>query len=481
MARKKIFWILSLVCAILAAGIFAANSLIQPGDSEEYIYTIKCVYKWCFIPLCCFALISNPLSISLLSFSAASRRLWMWYTALGAVFTAIPLLSPPISDLNWVFGYVFSAFWLIGFFLLAFGLFIGGVKLNNNWSSILCLLGTLLFILCIVEASQIGSATYEDSIRGDSANSKYVLAGEADSKPPMRDSSIGRVPGKSSHPTASFGHRDLMFDTPVYDARYTFDDMGRRILPAAPKARNDLLIFGCSFTFGCGLENEQTWAWLLAKDLGPDWRLANYAYNGFGLQHMLGMLEDNMISPPTGQFRQALFLAIKDHIRRFTGLFSLKSLWYDMEDGKLVRKGFTTESPYAPIIKIPAIFNGSKAARWLASSLSGFIYGRNLERFKAAYVEMLVESAKILKDKYGTDLTVLLWPDIEDIAPELEKRHIRILFARQMLVDWDAKGEAVYHIVPKQEVHPNAKAAVELAAGLAGFYRSLAAASQNSQ
>ncbi len=64
----------------------------------------------------------------------------------------------------------------------------------------------------------------------------------------------------------------------------------------------------------------------------------------------------------------------------------------------------------------------------------------------------------------------MLWPGIEEAAPLLEKEGIPVLLAQDFLPSYTGNG-LPYHIVPHIETHPNEKAANELAAGLADYYR----------
>ena len=258
----------------------------------------------------------------------------------------------------------------------------------------------------------------------------------------------------------------------LFDVRYGFDAQGRRVTPASdgtPLA--EVLLFGCSFTFGYGLEDNETWPWQLGELLGPKWRVSNYAYNGFGPQQMLTLLEEGLIEAPVSSKRAALFLAIEGQIPRNAGLLFRHSIRYALrDDGHLERDGFTTDSPYTILFLLPGYFNGSQLVRHLSGCLTQFFVKRHHDDFVKSYLAILEESARLLREKYNTPLTILLWPDVEYLEAELQQRGIATLRARSLLPDWDTAGDA-YCIDPRWERHPSSKATRELAEGLAAYFR----------
>ena len=90
---------------------------------------------------------------------------------------------------------------------------------------------------------------------------------------------------------------------------------------ACPK-KKPIVAFGCSFTWGQGLEEHQTWPHKLAHAMKRP--VINLGYQGWGIQHMLWMLEsgwggvEEMEEP---EF--AIFMFIPDHVRRLSSLFGV--------------------------------------------------------------------------------------------------------------------------------------------------------------
>jgi hypothetical protein len=132
------------------------------------------------------------------------------------------------------------------------------------------------------------------------------------------DALLGWAPQKGIRTRASLFDRG----TRVYDVTYTIDSKGLRIPPPAGKTHpaGTALFFGCSFTFGAGLEDGETLPYQVGIQSEGRWRALNLAFNGYGPHHMLAAIEGGRVrrvieSPP----RYAFFVAIPNHLERVGG------------------------------------------------------------------------------------------------------------------------------------------------------------------
>lgn len=469
-ARLKI-WI-SNICALCAAVFFLLHMTLPQDASPEYTYTVKILVQW-FLPFVLIVALVTRGSVICL-FRVVCRR-WKIVAVAGVVCLLIPLLAPPAGQLSWRIGYLLSACWMTGTLCAAIVFFTVAARINNMLSGGLCLIGSLALAFSMMEGYLLFLPQVEDGLLDDSRHSKYVLSKQAVF--PAENFSITSI-GTFPKATGSFefvAHRALKFDRELFDVRYGFDAQGRRVTQASDGSpRADLLLFGCSYTFGHGLEDTETWPWKLGKLLGPAWRISNYAFNGFGPQQMLTRLEEGMVEEPSAPERAALFLAIEHQIRRNSSLFYMHSVRYALRaDGRLERDGFSSDPPYAILFFLPKYFNGSQLVRQISNFVTEYLVKQHHDEFLKTYLAILEESARLLREKYKASLTVLLWPDVEYIEPELRQRGIATLRARDLLPDWDNTKGAAYRIHPKWEWHPNAKAASELAEGLARYFRQL--------
>ncbi len=113
----------------------------------------------------------------------------------------------------------------------------------------------------------------------------------------------------------------------VFDASYTIGANGLRISsPAAgePAALSPCaLFFGCSFTFGQGLEDHETLPFRVQEASGQRYRTYNFGVNGYGPHQMLAALQhdlvDDVISCDPMQVSHVFYQGITDHVGRAAG------------------------------------------------------------------------------------------------------------------------------------------------------------------
>lgn len=167
-------------------------------------------------------------------------------------------------------------------------------------------------------------------------------------------------------------------------------------------------------------------------------------------------------------------MAIENHLPRNSGLFPVTGPSYELKKNcELARGPLTSECQYRTLADIQYILNGSQLARELGARFVDMLALSKREEHTRTFLAIMEKSARILRGQYGTALTALLWPDFEFIAPELEKRGIPVILARNFLKDWNEKGAPAYQIAPIHETHPNTRATRELADGLAAYLRNL--------
>lgn len=368
-----------------------------------------------------------------------------------------------------------SACWSLGALCLSLAVFLLAATCRHSMtSSLCCLVASLILAFACLEAWMLGTEQVTDGLVDDTAQSRYVQTGQAERHSQNTFMPYGTFPAALGHPYY-VAQRVLRFDRILFDVRYGFDALGHRVTPLSTQpTQAEILVFGCSFSFGHGLEDEETWAWLLGKALGPAWRITNYAYKGFGAQQMLTLLEEGVVSKPESNAKAAVFLALHHHVRRNDGLLeaSLSRRYALNEHGQLYTAGWSKDR-YSTLYTLPKFFNGSQLVQHCCSLLQGAIVKQKHDTFLATYVAMLEKSSHLLREKYGIPLTILLWPDIEYIAPALQEKDIAFLKVRDMLPLWDESKGEVYYIAPRYETHPNSRAAQEIATALARYYRPL--------
>lgn len=272
----------------------------------------------------------------------------------------------------------------------------------------------------------------------------------------------------------------------LYEATYTIDENGWRTTGPPPQApTGSLLCLGGSFTFGQGLQDEQSWPWLVASELGPEVQVVNLGAPGWGPAQMLALaesseLDEALAAPP----RVAVYLAISGHPQRVTG----DAPWSE---------GFPRYEPDEEGVPRRRGSHGKKTPTRERSSAERFLR-RNLRR--SALVRRLLQestpgnptdqadqiepwaavvgrTAEVLRERYSDlRLVVLFWDDSgperdrwsrqEAMISALEERGLEVV----RLSTWlpDLREDPRWRI--PHDRHPSAPAAAELARGVTAWW-----------
>jgi hypothetical protein len=95
-----------------------------------------------------------------------------------------------------------------------------------------------------------------------------------------------------------------------YFASYATDAEGNRVMPAPVAARSTVMFLGDSFTFGAGVNDDQTFPFVLATEHWTDVRVINAGVGGWGLTQFHLRLTDALAQRP---FPTVVFVVIIPH------------------------------------------------------------------------------------------------------------------------------------------------------------------------
>jgi len=127
---------------------------------------------------------------------------------------------------------------------------------------------------------------------------------------------------KPRYNTVIRDHMYLKNGLELYDVEYSIDSIGRRITPRVCNdsiAVQDVLFFGGSYTFGAGVNDDETLPYYLSK-FAPEYRAFNYGFCGYGPQQMLELLmRDDIASGVDGEDPTFVYPFIDCHLLRLVG------------------------------------------------------------------------------------------------------------------------------------------------------------------
>lgn len=71
-----------------------------------------------------------------------------------------------------------------------------------------------------------------------------------------------------------------------FEARYVIDDRGRKKIQPSGDGLPSMHVFGDSFTFGYGVDNQDTWLNIVQSQIGDQYQIYNYGVAGYSLEQM---------------------------------------------------------------------------------------------------------------------------------------------------------------------------------------------------
>lgn len=246
----------------------------------------------------------------------------------------------------------------------------------------------------------------------------------------------------------------------LYEVTQTIDQYGWRAIPeSTDKTKEAALFFGGSFTFGQGIDDDETTAYQFQELSGGKYKAFNLGYGGYGPHQMLAILENNLEVEAVKNYQPmvAMYQAIPDHIYRIKG----NSGWdyfgpkYELsENGKIEYQGSFNSYLKGTVIQMIR----------KSSALSGFLPARN-ERSNEdleLMIQIINKSAQTFEERYGSEFYVLLWEEAlgeqelyENILHKLKTLDIKVIEVKDILNNYDPESQ-LYFI--SGDNHPNAYA-----------------------
>jgi hypothetical protein len=132
------------------------------------------------------------------------------------------------------------------------------------------------------------------------------------------DDVLGVRPEPGLRTTASLRYED----EPVYDVVYTIGQDGLRISPPLPEdpSRPCILFFGCSFTFGEGVNDDATLPYQVGLLSKGSYTVRNFAFSGYGPHQMLAAIEGGLVEARAAcRPRYAIYQSAYHHVLRSSG------------------------------------------------------------------------------------------------------------------------------------------------------------------
>jgi len=124
---------------------------------------------------------------------------------------------------------------------------------------------------------------------------------------------------------------------PIYDVKYSIGDDGFRITPGNRlQAKTRVNFLGCSFTFGEGLNDDETLPYFVLRKM-PHVSVKNLAFHGYGTHHSLAILQSQRDT--RGDINVLLTMPYHAGRNSCVHVWNEGSPRYLLENAKVVRAG----------------------------------------------------------------------------------------------------------------------------------------------
>lgn len=200
----------------------------------------------------------------------------------------------------------------------------------------------------------------------------------------------------------------------VYDVNYTIDKKGHRI--TGDNSENNInkesvLFFGCSFTYGEGVQDDESMPYAFNLSKENKYNVTNFGFSGYGAHQMLSILENNIEkeSIEGSEVKHVFYQAILDHINRAAFAGYPKYIMDNQNKLHFLKKEEDAKSKNVILEKL------ASANKRKRSEIND--HDRDL------FLQIIKKSKDLVKEKYKSDFTVILWDLIKDndeLIPENE-------------------------------------------------------------
>jgi hypothetical protein len=213
--------------------------------------------------------------------------------------------------------------------------------------------------------------------------------------------------------------RKTIGDRVIYDATYHRNAAGARVTPdsATEPADGRIVFFGGSFTFGQGVQDDETLPNRVAQ-IASGWGVTNFGYPGHGPAHMLEHLQaPGGLRGLTNGRTIVVDVFIPDHVRRTIGSMRVATTWgrqfpcYELSDsGGLLYRG-TFENGRPELAPLYTLLAREPIMRALDVDLPRTIGDDDLELVARIDAE---SQTLVRRANPGSDFVVVLFPDHPD-------------------------------------------------------------------
>jgi len=246
----------------------------------------------------------------------------------------------------------------------------------------------------------------------------------------------------------------------IFDVSYTIDSNGLRVSPPYREGANGCIVFfGCSYTFGDGVNDNETMPYLVGPKTDGKFRVYNFGYRGYGPHQMLASIEHGLVADIIEcEPEYVIYTAIIEQAFRSAG----RAVWdwhgpkYSINgNGEVVYLGHFDDEKFSESYITKKIKNQLKKSN-LITRLFFKIINKNDIRLMVGIIDA---SKRALTTNYPRcEFHVILWNKpkiriVEELISGLKGKGIRVHLVSDILSDYYDKMSK--YQISQIDDHPN--------------------------
>lgn len=256
-----------------------------------------------------------------------------------------------------------------------------------------------------------------------------------------------------------------------YRARYTFDAVGRRKTGNERRSARHLLLFGCSYAFGEGLNDRDTLSYKLQESI--DARLYNYSRSSVSAAYTLALFQSGRLAREVSEKDGlALYLLMVSHFERAS--FSTRNPWlwkdpaYTLDAQGELRRHPTQAATQGRLFSFYYAYTWLKRRSYFLTVLARDFHSLSESQNQKLLVKMLGEAKAQYEREFHGEFIVVIFPNFapsRSFLEELEQAKIRYFMLEQFTVP-----EAERVVCPCDS-HPNGLVTTHMARQIRQIFR----------
>lgn len=372
-----------------------------------------------------------------------------------------------ILILPFIFALHVALAWLSLNYLNAPWLWIGLALILTAFALVLATRGNIQAIFFNIVVVLITLTSYEAFLTFN--NVKTFTANNIHTKKPVKTKHdiLGYTLDKNAEVSVS-GYYD---GKEIFNVTCTTDENGSRTGPpvANPHTEQCIIFLGDSFTFGFGLQDDETASYQVGLKTDGKYQIYNFGCNGYGIHHVYAQLQNGIVQNAVGtqKPKAIIYQAILSH-----GYRASKPMGWDPEGprylldekGNVVSAGSFNDAEYRSRFEKNVIGKTILTALSRSKIFKNISRKRKLTTHELNLLISLTEAARneALNIYPETKFYVILWKtklyasQFDKCLEMLRKKGINVISANEIIKDYHEQMEKYVHC--PGDFHPNANA-----------------------